>query len=182
MWRGCASSSHMRYRTCGVVAAVWRAAARRDDTAAPIGLDDRAPPGLGPADERVAARAPHVGRDRRVYRPRRQHCLAPHTQWRSAAIRHDHARRRPGVMPWPRRDPLGGQPPCLCTAAIHVYGGDFFATERSEWDAQGRDEHRFDVVHAMEQFDAGSVELARGAYQRSRGRRATSAVLCRFNR
>ena len=47
-------------------------------------------------------------------------------------------------------------PLALCTAAIHVYGGDFFVTERSEWDAQGRDEHRFDVVHAMAQFDAGS--------------------------
>jgi predicted metal-dependent enzyme (double-stranded beta helix superfamily) len=47
-------------------------------------------------------------------------------------------------------------PLASCTAAIHVYGGDFFAAERSEWDAQGRHEHRFDVVHAMEQFDAGS--------------------------
>ena len=47
-------------------------------------------------------------------------------------------------------------PLAVCTAAIHVYGGDFFATERSEWDARGCDEHRFDVVHAMEQFDAGS--------------------------
>jgi predicted metal-dependent enzyme (double-stranded beta helix superfamily) len=47
-------------------------------------------------------------------------------------------------------------PLASCTAAIHVYGGDFFAAERSEWDAQGRDEHGFDVVRAMEQFDAGS--------------------------
>jgi predicted metal-dependent enzyme (double-stranded beta helix superfamily) len=47
-------------------------------------------------------------------------------------------------------------PLASCTAAIHVYGGDFFGTERSEWGAQGRDEHRFDVVHAMEQFDVGS--------------------------
>ena len=47
-------------------------------------------------------------------------------------------------------------PLASCTAAIHVYGGDFFGTERSEWNVEGRDEHRFDVVHAMEQFDAGS--------------------------
>lgn len=47
-------------------------------------------------------------------------------------------------------------PLASCTAAIHVYGGDFFATERSEWDDQGRDEHRFDMVHAMARFDAGS--------------------------
>jgi predicted metal-dependent enzyme (double-stranded beta helix superfamily) len=46
-------------------------------------------------------------------------------------------------------------PLSLCTAAIHVYGGDFFAAERSEWNAQGRDEHRFDVAHAMKQFEAG---------------------------
>jgi hypothetical protein len=26
-------------------------------------------------------------------------------------------------------------PPSKFTAAIHVYGGDFFATDRSEWDA-----------------------------------------------
>ena len=47
-------------------------------------------------------------------------------------------------------------PLASCTAAIHVYGGDFFGTERSEWGVEGRDEHRFDVVHAMEQFAAGS--------------------------
>jgi predicted metal-dependent enzyme (double-stranded beta helix superfamily) len=47
-------------------------------------------------------------------------------------------------------------PLASCTAAIHVYGGDFFATERSEWDDQGRDEHRFDVAHAMARFGAGS--------------------------
>ena len=39
-----------------------------------------------------------------------------------------------------------------CTAAIHVYGGDFFAAERSEWDAQGHAEHRFDIERTMRQF------------------------------
>ncbi len=63
-----------------------------------------------------------------------------------------------GQVWWPGRDVVRSivNPLSSCTAAIHVYGGDFFATERSEWDVQGRDEHRFDVVRAMEQFDAGS--------------------------
>jgi predicted metal-dependent enzyme (double-stranded beta helix superfamily) len=32
-----------------------------------------------------------------------------------------------------------------CTAAIHVYGGDFFATPRSQWDPETLEEHPFDV-------------------------------------
>ena len=59
-------------------------------------------------------------------------------------------------MPWPDAihsvvNPLALGAPPLST----LYGGDFFAAERSELDAQGRDGHRFDVVRAMEQFDAG---------------------------
>jgi predicted metal-dependent enzyme (double-stranded beta helix superfamily) len=33
------------------------------------------------------------------------------------------------------------------TAAIHVYGGDFFATPRSEWDPDTLAEKPFDVEH-----------------------------------
>ena len=33
------------------------------------------------------------------------------------------------------------------TAAIHVYGGDFFGTPRSEWDAETLTEQPFDVEH-----------------------------------
>ena len=33
------------------------------------------------------------------------------------------------------------------TAALHVYGGDFFAVERSEWDPQTFTERPFDVEH-----------------------------------
>lgn len=33
------------------------------------------------------------------------------------------------------------------TAAIHVYGGDFFATPRSEWDPETLAEKPFDVEH-----------------------------------
>mgnify|MGYP000085351021 CR=1 FL=1 len=33
------------------------------------------------------------------------------------------------------------------TAAIHVYGGEFFATPRSEWDPETLVERPFDVAH-----------------------------------
>ena len=36
--------------------------------------------------------------------------------------------------------------------AIHVYGGDFFATPRSEWDYDMREERPYDVQRAMKVF------------------------------
>jgi predicted metal-dependent enzyme (double-stranded beta helix superfamily) len=38
------------------------------------------------------------------------------------------------------------------TGAIHVYGGDFFATPRSEWDPETRQERPFDVERARATF------------------------------
>jgi predicted metal-dependent enzyme (double-stranded beta helix superfamily) len=38
------------------------------------------------------------------------------------------------------------------TAAIHVYGGDFFATPRSAWMADTLTEHAYDAEEAMEAF------------------------------
>ena len=38
------------------------------------------------------------------------------------------------------------------TAAIHVYGGDFFAAERSEWDPESLCERPYDVEKAMRLF------------------------------
>ncbi|MFZ6003745.1 MAG: hypothetical protein ACOYXM_07390 [Actinomycetota bacterium] len=38
-------------------------------------------------------------------------------------------------------------PASVYTAAIHVYGGDFFATPRSEWDPDTLVEKPFDVAH-----------------------------------
>jgi hypothetical protein len=35
------------------------------------------------------------------------------------------------------------------TGAIHVYGGDFFAAERSEWDPETLQEGRYDVAKNM---------------------------------
>jgi predicted metal-dependent enzyme (double-stranded beta helix superfamily) len=39
------------------------------------------------------------------------------------------------------------------TSAIHVYGGDFFDTPRSEWDPETFEEHPYDVAHAMQVFE-----------------------------
>jgi predicted metal-dependent enzyme (double-stranded beta helix superfamily) len=46
------------------------------------------------------------------------------------------------------------------TAAIHVYGGDFFATARSEWDAATLEERPYDVAHTMRLFEESNVRLA----------------------
>ena len=39
------------------------------------------------------------------------------------------------------------------TGAIHVYGGDFFAMERSEWDPETLDEKPYDVEKARRMFE-----------------------------
>src|SRR6185436_14178459 len=43
-------------------------------------------------------------------------------------------------------------PRALYTGAIHVYGGDFFAIPRSEWDAPEAHEQPYSVDHAMRTF------------------------------
>ena len=45
------------------------------------------------------------------------------------------------------------------TAAPHVYGGDFFATPRSEWDPQSFEERPYDVDHPMRAFEASNAQL-----------------------
>jgi len=45
------------------------------------------------------------------------------------------------------------------TGAIHVYGGDFFATPRSEWDPVTHAEHPYDIDHTMRTFDAANERL-----------------------
>ena len=47
------------------------------------------------------------------------------------------------------------------TGAIHVYGGDFFATPRSEWDPENLCEASFDIQSTMRLF-----EQANAAYER----------------
>ena len=39
------------------------------------------------------------------------------------------------------------------TAAIHVYGGDFYAQERSEWDPDNLEEHPYDIEKNMALFE-----------------------------
>jgi predicted metal-dependent enzyme (double-stranded beta helix superfamily) len=39
------------------------------------------------------------------------------------------------------------------TGAIHVYGGDFFAAERSEWDSETLKEQRWDAERGVRRFE-----------------------------
>jgi len=45
------------------------------------------------------------------------------------------------------------------TGAIHVYGGDFFGAERSEWDSESLTEGRFDADHAMRRFEEANATM-----------------------
>ena len=48
------------------------------------------------------------------------------------------------------------------TGAIHVYGGDFFAAPRSEWDPKTFKEQPYDMEHTLRAFEASNARL-RGA-------------------
>ena len=45
------------------------------------------------------------------------------------------------------------------TGAIHIYGGDFFAAERSEWDSLSLLEHRSDGERARRAFEEASARF-----------------------
>lgn len=45
------------------------------------------------------------------------------------------------------------------TCALHVYGGDFFETPRSEWDPQTLAEHPYSVEHTMAAFEASNARI-----------------------
>jgi len=45
------------------------------------------------------------------------------------------------------------------TGAIHVYGGDFFAVERSEWDPETLTERPYDVAKNMRLFTEANARL-----------------------
>ena len=47
------------------------------------------------------------------------------------------------------------------TGALHVYGGDFFAMERSEWDPETLAEQRYDVAGAIRKFEDSNARLPR---------------------
>jgi predicted metal-dependent enzyme (double-stranded beta helix superfamily) len=46
------------------------------------------------------------------------------------------------------------------TGAIHVYGGDFFAAERSEWDPETLAEGRYDAQKTMRFFEEANARRA----------------------
>lgn len=45
------------------------------------------------------------------------------------------------------------------SAALHVYGGDFFNAPRSEWDAENLTEQRMDVQAALRSFEEANARL-----------------------
>ena len=45
------------------------------------------------------------------------------------------------------------------TGAIHIYGGDFFAMPRSEWDPKTFEEYPYDVEHTMRAFEEANGRL-----------------------
>ncbi len=45
------------------------------------------------------------------------------------------------------------------TGAIHVYGGDFFAAERSEWDSETLLEGRYDAARTMRRFEQANSAI-----------------------
>ena len=53
------------------------------------------------------------------------------------------------------------------TGAIHVYGGDFFAAERSEWDPESLEESRYDIAKNMKLFEDANVLTKHFAEKRS---------------
>jgi len=51
-------------------------------------------------------------------------------------------------------------PSAKFTGAIHVYGGNFFATERSEWDPEKLEEHPYDIEKNLNIFKQANAGLA----------------------
>jgi hypothetical protein len=46
------------------------------------------------------------------------------------------------------------------TGAIHVYGGDFFAASRSEWDPETLLEQRYDMEKNLRLFEQANAHQA----------------------
>jgi predicted metal-dependent enzyme (double-stranded beta helix superfamily) len=49
------------------------------------------------------------------------------------------------------------------TGAIHVYGGDFVATARSQWDPETLEEQPYDLEGILKQFAAANAEARSGS-------------------
>lgn len=48
------------------------------------------------------------------------------------------------------------------TGALHVYGGDFFAAHRSEWDPETLEEGPYDSAKVIQRFEDANAMLLRG--------------------
>ena len=86
--------------------------------------------------------------------------------------RGEHGLTRHGAKELSTRDtiPLGAaiihavtNPLDRTTGAIHVYGGDFFATPRSEWDPSTLEEYPYDVAHTLRLFEESNAKLGANA-------------------
>lgn len=82
--------------------------------------------------------------------------------------RNDHGLTRHGMKELNTTDaiPLGAaiihavtNPLDQITGAIHVYGGDFFATPRSEWDRDTFEERPYDVEQTMRAFEESNERV-----------------------
>ena len=82
--------------------------------------------------------------------------------------RSEHSLERHGTKELHAKDtvPLGAEvihavtnPLDQITGAIHVYGGDFFATPRSEWNPKTYEEHPYDVEHTIRAFEEANERL-----------------------
>ena len=101
-----------------------------------------------------------MGGDRHLYRARRQHLLARGSRRRVEAA---------GAQSLCERDavPLGRDiihsvtnPIARLTGAIHIYGGDFFAIPRSEWDAETLTEQAYDSARTLRALDEANRSWA----------------------
>jgi predicted metal-dependent enzyme (double-stranded beta helix superfamily) len=61
----------------------------------------------------------------------------------------------------------GTNPIRRLTGAIHVYGGDFFAAERSEWHPESLEEGRYDMAKNMKLFEDANALTKHFAEKRS---------------
>ncbi len=52
-------------------------------------------------------------------------------------------------------------PTAQFAGAIHIYGGDFFTTPRSEWDESTLEEQPYDVERTLRQFEEQNARFAR---------------------
>jgi predicted metal-dependent enzyme (double-stranded beta helix superfamily) len=50
-------------------------------------------------------------------------------------------------------------PTSKLTGAIHIYGGDFFSVDRSEWEPEGLTERQYDLEKNLQLFEDANIAL-----------------------